>query len=184
MRSSMPIPKAKVTRESKEKALLVKMNDDEILEREASFLNRHHVNGIIRIHHQEIVNLLPSQTKLTHFNLEISHHKPGLSYGLATILKPGFYKQCGEEQLPLLARQCTVQATCYEVLEQVAYTELTDEDFTHSFAHIKTVSELQNVILQRYTQSLPDLSPEKILSLGVAITRLQNISPCTDTAAE
>lgn len=135
-------------------------------------LGRLGVDGIIRIHTKDYEQF-PAESRFTHFNLQTSGHVPGRTYALPKIVTPGFYISPEEEQLPVLDFSGCLIAKCLAVREHVPYESLSGSDFEHSFRHIRTAEELQKEILWRYTQSLPRLSREGILSLGVSITELE-----------
>ena len=44
-----------------------------------------------------------------------------------------------------------------------------------SFSHIKDVESLKKAIIDRYSSSMPNLSKEEILSLGISLTKLKII---------
>lgn len=132
------------------------------------------IDGVIRIHKKDY-DQFPKGDIVTHFNLEKCNHVPGKIYALAKIIIPGFFLSSAVDQSPLLDfSQCYV-AQCLSVKEKIPYENLTEEDFAHSFLNIHNTFELKKEILWRYKQSLPDLSDEAILSLGVSMTTLKII---------
>lgn len=135
---------------------------------------RFDIDGTIRIHTKDYAEF-PAGNLFTHFNLQISGHIPGHIYALPKIITPGFFISTDNEQSPVLDfSQCLV-ARCLDVREQVIYEELVPEDFQYSLKHIRNTDDLKKEILWRYTQSLPALSPEDILSRGVSVTTLEII---------
>ena len=137
-------------------------------------LGRFGVDGIIRIHAKDY-DQFPVGSRFTHFNLQTSGHIPGHTYALPKIITPGFYISPEKEQLPVLDFSGCLIAKCLATREHVPYESLSASDFEHSFLHIRTPEALKEAILWRYTQSLPTLSPEAILSLGISITELEII---------
>jgi hypothetical protein len=134
-----------------------------------------HADGVIRIPVQEYPHLKIGE-KLTHFNLEVSFHKPKKKYLLAKITKHGFCKKDGTEVQPTLDfKECLI-GECTSVKERVPYENITEDDFKDSMPHIKNSTELKEAILKRYKQSLPDHTEEELLSAGVSITTLTIIN--------
>lgn len=132
------------------------------------------IDGVIRIHAKDY-SYFPEDNLFTHFNVQISQHVPGHIYALPKIITPGFFISPEKEQPPILDFSGCLIARCLAVKEEVSYDALTQKDFAYSFRHIQNVDELQTEILWRYTQSLPTLSREEILALGVSITHLEII---------
>lgn len=64
---------------------------------------------------------------------------------------------------------------CISAKNHIPYEELTKGDFKYSFRNIKNVKDLKSEILKRYSVSLPNLSKDKLLSLGVSLTELKII---------
>lgn len=163
-----------IPRESEKSSCLLSLNGHTTEIPWEDVHQRFDIDGAIRIHAKDYAEF-PEGKHFTHFNLQVSGHLPGHIYALPKIITPGFFISPDQEQPPLLDfSQCFI-ARCITVRENVMYTDLTDEDFAHSFRHIRNVDALKKEILWRYTQSLPTLSPEEILSLGVSITELEII---------
>ena len=137
-----------------------------------SFLRMNNIDGIIRIRKEEYAVLPDNVTHITHFNLGYAGHKKGAVYALPLIIKPGIFTK-EEDIKPILRFENCVIAKCVGCRNNVSYDQIREEDFIHSFPSIKNRDELKQAILRRYTQSMPDLSLQKILSLGVAITELE-----------
>jgi len=138
----------------------------------AELLARHRVDGIIRIRGEELEAIPAGQRQLAHFNLERSFHRPGLLYAVAKIVEPGFFRQGGEERLPLLDFSTCRRARCVAVEESLPYAALQARHFVDSMPHIRDGEALRHAILARYGQSLPELAPEEIERRGVAYTLL------------
>ncbi len=133
------------------------------------------IDGIIRIKNEEYISINRDEKYLTHFNLQVSHHKVGFIYALPRIIKSGYFTQ-KEERLPDLSFDNIVIAECVQVKEYLKYEELNESHFKYSFKTIKNTKELQKVILSRYCKSMPELTKKEILSLGVSMTKLKIIN--------
>ena len=130
------------------------------------------VAGSIRIRESEYDDIDPYHGYFTHFNLEFSGHRIGKRYALPKILVSGYYKSDEDELPPLLSFEGIYFSTAIKVIEHVPYKALRLEYFAHSMRHIKNEEELRRAILKRYLVSMPGLSEERILSMGVSITTL------------
>lgn len=148
---------------------------DILLDSEDLFFKNLPSNKFIRIQNEEYPFLPAAGELFTHFNLEVSHHIMGETYVLPRIVESGYFDGVNEK-LPLLSFENAHCALCIEVREHLNYADLKKEDFAYSLATIKNVEALKQVILKRYAQSMPHLSKEKILSLGVSKTTLKIIS--------
>lgn len=138
-----------------------------------SFLADRGLAGLIRIESDRF-DSLPTQGLFAHFNLEQASHIPGKAYGLIRLVRHGFYKQStNEERLPLLSPEGMRIALCMETRQNLAYDQLDESYFLHSFPSIKSPGELKVEILARYQKSLPELSEKEILSRGVSYTLLK-----------
>jgi len=158
--------------------LLVKSGNQTITLNLKEFLQKNDLSDIIRIQKEDFVFFKTNPKLLTHFNLQFTGHQVGNIYALSLIVKPGFFD--GKEEVqPLLSFEDVPIAECIEVRNNLNYDDLKQEDFKHSFPNIKNVEHLKKVIVKRYSQSMPNLSKEKILSLGVAITKLKMIKKVT-----
>ena len=133
---------------------------------------KYDVDCIIKLPRGDFSHLKKVKSFLTHFNLQKTNHSKGYKYALALIIKPGFFD--GKKQvLPVLSFENVVVAECLSVRNNVSYDKLIPKDFEYSFEHIRNVPELKKAILRRYSRSMPHLSKEEILSLGVGITKLR-----------
>jgi len=133
------------------------------------------IDNIIRIRETEFTRIQRHREYLTHFNLQCCHHFVGRRYGVVLISQPG-YLDGENEILPVLRLQPMIIGECIEVRNNEDYEDIGDDDFMFSFDHIKSVDSLKKVILKRYRESMPLLSPDRILSLGVSVTKLKIIS--------
>src|SRR3989344_843640 len=137
---------------------------------EEGFLKRHDIIHIIRLDEREFEEAKTMKT-ITHFNLQTAEHAPDRRYGLVKIVKHGWYDG-NKEQPPLLDLDTIIIVKGVDYKEISSYALLQKEDFKDSFSHIKTKDALKESILKRYMRSLPHLTKEEILSLGVAKTTL------------
>ncbi len=156
------------------KIRLLLNNKDITLDLSNVFFNKLPSNNIIRIRSDEYDYLPKVGQFLTHFNLQISNHKIGEIYLLPRIIELGHFDG-KDEKLPLLIFTNIYYAKCIDVKENIRFEDLKENDFKFSFSTIKNVSQLKNMIIKRYSTSMPTLSKEKILSLGVSKTTLRII---------
>jgi len=163
-----------VKREINSNELLIKSLDQTIILNMKEFLQKNKISGIIRIQKKDFIFLKTNPYFLTHFNLQFSDHKKGKIYALLMVVKPGSLDK-KKEIYPILSLKNTYVAECFEVRNNLQYDELKKEDFKYSFPGIKNSKQLKEVIIERYSRSMPNLSKEKILSLGVGITELRSI---------
>ena len=137
------------------------------------FDSKNNIAGIIRIHEKDYP-LIPTDTPyFTHFNLEMNKHEIGKIYALPSIIKPGYLKKNGEEILPVLSFEECYISECIAVKQKIPYEKLTSQDFQYSLENVKNIDDLKKEILFRYSISMPDLTKKKIVSLGVAITKIK-----------
>ena len=135
------------------------------------FHTQYGVSGVIRVPKKDFP-LIPTSGPFTHFNLEVSYHRTESVYLIIAIIQPGWYR-ANEEVLPLLDPELSVRAKCLSVKEFVPYSLLQEADFRYSLPQIQTVDDLKREMIQRYRQSLPELSDEQILERGVSVTTLE-----------
>ena len=160
-----------IQRELSNSKINILINNKETLIPSKSFFKNFPTNKCIRIQKDEFDSIPNIGEEFTHFNLQISNHKEGEIYILPKILKSGFLKK-GKEKLPLLEFDNCYIGKCIEVKENIPYNKLKKEDFKTSFKHIQNISQLKKEIIKRYSKSLPELSSEEILKLGVSKTKL------------
>ncbi len=163
--------KKSIRRLKDNKNLLIQKNGKVLKLPIKEIFNKYKFQGVIRFRRKEFL-LLKKHQALTHFNLQSTEHKKGKKYLLALIVKPGFFNG-KKEQLPIISLENASVGKCIDVKNHVPYEKLRARDFKHSFKNIKTVDQLKKIILKRYCQSMPHLTPKEILSLGVGITKLR-----------
>ncbi|MFQ5475121.1 MAG: hypothetical protein ACE5DM_04760 [Candidatus Nanoarchaeia archaeon] len=139
-----------------------------------AFFRDNKIESNIRLRKEDFDSLPKDRKYLTHFNLQCANHLVGKVYALPLIVKHGHFREDKELPPVLSFKNCPV-AECTEVRQNVPYDDLTEDDFKNSFPTIKNVDQLKKAILKRYIESMPELSEEKILSMGVAITKLKII---------
>lgn len=161
-----------IPRNSPDSHCLWLCNGKEIESPWEEILRRFGISGAIRIHEKDF-RFFPNGNLLTHFNLQVSGHKPDYIYALPKIIRPGFFNGPENEQLPLLDFSGCPIAKCRSVREYIPYDKIRPEDFEHSFLHIRNTDELKKEITWRYGKSMPGLTERDILSLGVSITDLE-----------
>ncbi len=135
----------------------------------ASLCGRLDVDGIVRLRPAEHDEASDGRTRLTHFNLQACHHRPGLRYAFLRIERPGFFDGTAEE-VPHMSVRFPIRGRCTEVRNHVPYDELQERDFFNSFSDAQSPSMLRRSILARYRQSMPHLTEERILGLGVSVS--------------
>ena len=162
-------------RSSAQDILRIMKNNKIITIPKRKFLKKYGLANVIRLRPEEYAAIDRKATYLTLFNLQYTGHQIGKIYALALVVTPGHYHQ-SKEVLPVLSFKNCLIAECLAVKNGVSYSKLSAEDFTHSLATIKNISQLKTVILQKYSQSMPELSAKEIVLMGVAITKLKIIS--------
>ena len=160
-----------IRKKQKNKIKIIKNNEIFNLN-EDEFFKKNNIRGIIRINKEDYNSLKPYTKYLTHFNLQFCTHKKGEIYALPSIVKKGYFTS-KEEVLPLLSFENCLTAECIDVKNNIKYKDLTKKDFEHSFKHIKNIKDLKSEIIKRYSISLPHITPNKLISLGVSITKLK-----------
>lgn len=155
--------------------VLIDGKDTEISLKE--FQKRFGAFGMIRIPKLEFEYLENNQPELlTHFNLQISSHKKGEKYLLVKILEHGHLdNKTKYETLPLLDLSNPKLYQCTECDENISYQNLSNDLFENSFPNIKSVQDLKNEIINRYSKSMSYLTNEEILELGISITKLKKV---------
>ncbi|MBU0456706.1 MAG: hypothetical protein ABH824_03235 [Nanoarchaeota archaeon] len=133
------------------------------------------IDEVIRLSEEEYKFISRDKEIFTHFNLQWCDHIPGRNYALVKIVKKGYYKQNGEEILPIISFDDGFIVHCIDVKNGVSYEDINEKNFEYSFNNIKSTDDLKKIILRRYSKSMPDLTEEEILSLGVSITTLKII---------
>ena len=143
------------------------------------FQKKYGAFGMIRIPVNEFDYLENNNVEfLTHFNLQVSSHKKGEKYLLVKIIEHGeLNNETKKETLPLLDVSNPQLFECVECIENVQYSELKKDNliFENSFPNIKSIDELKEEIVTRYSQSMSYLSKEDILGLGISITKLKKV---------
>lgn len=154
-------------------------NEIKVISRK-EFLKRMGVDGICRLKDGEYLSLAKNQRFLTLFNLQHTTHQAGKLYALAHIVKPGYFTLT-KEVLPLLSFKKSPIARCLSVRNKVAYEQLSIDNFRYSLPAIQNKKQLHEAIVKKYSESVPGLSAEKLIALGVAVTRLEIIGNLKDS---
>ncbi len=131
------------------------------------------IDGVIRILHREYEDIDRTLSLYTHFNLEYCGHQVGATYGLPRVLTQGYFKSPLDEAPPILSFDGMLIGTCVHVQEHVPYSALTPLDFEHAMRSLCSPEAVQRAIVERYSVSMPLLSPEEIIARGVAVTTLR-----------
>jgi hypothetical protein len=169
-----------IPREIKMNAVRVLEHGKDIEITYRDFQKKHGAFGMIRIPTKEFEYLENNNVQsLTHFNLQVSSHKKGETYLLVKIIEHGeLNAKTKSETLPLLDVSNPQLFECIECIENIQYSELKTYEniFKNSFPNIKSIEELKEEIVNRYSQSMSYLSKEDILGLGISITKLKRVS--------
>lgn len=155
--------------------VLVWEDGKEVLADFKSLANRLNVYGIIRIRALEYKNI-PQAGYFGHFNLEWTDHQVGKRYSLPRIMRHGSWSATTKEEvLPLLSFENAYKGECLAARQKISYEDVTEDLFEYSMTNIKDIESLKKIILERYSASLPNLTEEEILALGVSFTLLKFI---------
>ncbi len=167
-----------IPREIKTNAVRVLEHGKDIEITYKEFQKKYGAFGVIRIPAKEFRYIENTEIKeLTHFNLQVSSHKKGEKYLLVKIIEHGeLDTSSNTEILPLLDVSNPQLFECVECKENVQYSKLTNSNFENSFPDIKSVEELKNEIIYRYSKSMSYLTNEEILELGISITKLKRVN--------
>ena len=163
----------KIIKRQKKRKILVQEGKRIIEYSDQEFLKKHKIYGIIRIQKEDFKHL-KWKKRLTHYNIQVSKHKPKKKYLLIKILKHGFYTK-GKEQPPILDLKNARIAECLESKDYLHYEQLKKKDFKYSFKNIKTIPKLKKAIIKRYHKSLPNKTKKELLKLGISKTELKII---------
>jgi len=154
--------------------LVQNQQGEEVVLKEDEFLASLGLDGIIRISVDEYKNIDTSLEYFAHFNLENTGHIVGDTYLLTKIIRNGKYSiSTGDQVLPLLNTENCYVGKCVDVKNYLKYEELDESYFKYSMSNIKNVDDLKQIIIQRYSKSMPALSNEEIINLGVGYTLLK-----------
>ncbi|UHC15792.1 hypothetical protein LRS73_25420 [Methylobacterium currus] len=131
------------------------------------------VDALIRLHEADFAGLAGVGRDLVHFNLERTINRAGLRYALLPILRPGFRRPGGPEELPVLDPTRFRTGLCVEVRQRVPVAAVTPELFRVSLPTIRDADALAAALVRRYAGLFPDLCPADLVARGCAITRLR-----------
>lgn len=134
---------------------------------------RLHIAGIIRIQSQDYEQIFP-EGMYAHFNVARTRHVVGCRYALPRILTSGFFdEKTGEDRPPVLSFKNIYFGTCVDIAHEISYKQVTPEMFQYSMAHIKSIEQLKEAMVDRYSKSRTTLTVEDILALCVSWTLLK-----------
>lgn len=142
-----------------------------------SFCKNVKVHDIIKCSHKEFKNLkLFSHRKyFNHFNIFDSVHKKGQKYLMIKILKKGLSKN-NRHVHPILGYKKIFVVKCLKTRNKIAYNQLKYTDYKNNLYKAKSVKDLKNNILLKYSKTLQHLNNKKKIQLGVGITKLKIIN--------
>ena len=142
-----------------------------ITENNKIFFKRFKVHCNIQILPYDFKFIKKNMKKLTHFNIQYTVHKPGRSYLVMKIHKPGYFD--GKTyKAPIIDGTNFIFARCISSKNHVSYDKLKKADFKYSLSIIKNKNSLKKAIKRRYKKTLAHLNDKEKLSLGIAITKL------------
>lgn len=127
------------------------------------------VGTLVRLADREYPEYLEPGDVFTHFNLGTRLQITDRSYLLSRILRHGKYADRGIQQNatePLLGFQDVHTARCEEA-GVLTYDQLDARYLAYSFPHLRTVSNVQDIMVARYQASMPEQSREDILGQGL-----------------
>ena len=139
-----------------------------------TFLKKYKVHDIIKLLKKDFRLINKKAKKFTHFNIQYTTHKPGRYYLITGIAKTG-YSDGVVYKHPILKNKNFILAKCISVKNDLDYSSVKNSDFKYSLKNIKNVDDLKKAIIRRYKKTLVNLSNDKKLALGVAITKLKII---------
>ena len=139
-----------------------------------TFLKKYKVHDIIKVLKKDFRLINKKAKKLTHFNIQYTTHIPGKYYLITGIAKRG-YSDGVVYKHPILKNKNFILAKCISVKNDLDYSSVKNSDFKYSLKNIKNVDDLKKAIIRRYKKTLVNLSNDKKLALGVAITKLKII---------
>jgi len=114
-----------------------------------------------------------------HFGLPVHDGNPTEFAVLPRIIKNGYFRKNGEEQLPILSFDNVWIAKKTQNIESISYNLLTNKYFKNAIGGCSDESELKKLILSRYRKTLPDLTDEELLSQGVSVRRIKLLKRIT-----
>lgn len=153
--------------------ILILKNGEEVYVDVEEFLNQYKIDWVIRIQNTDI-EFIKDKEIYAHFNLQISNHKVWKVYLLPKILRNGYFDEKNNiEVLPLLEIDEKLIFECIDVQESLNYSEIWENHLQNSLDYIKEVEDLKEHIYFKYSKSMPNLTKEQILDLGVAYTLLK-----------
>ena len=135
------------------------------------------VDTIVRLADWEYPDHLEPRDVFTHFNLGTRLQPTDTSYLLSRILKHGKYADRDSQQNaipPLLGFQDVHIARCEEA-GVLTYDQLDARHLAYSFPHLRTVEDIQKIIVARYQASLPEQTREQILAQGLVYAHFRVI---------
>ena len=162
-----------IKRNNKQIKYLIQKREEVIEIDKRQFDSRNGIEDVIRIHEKDYPFIPTDTPHYAHFNLQISNHKVGKIYALPKIIVPGHFSKNGEEVHPILSFEECYIGECIYVKQEVLYEDLTSQDLICSLTNIKTIDNLKREVLFRYSISMPDLTEEEIITLGIAITNIK-----------
>ena len=141
---------------------------------ESIFYKKYNIHLVIKLLSSDFILIKKNMTRLTHFNIQYTDHKPGRNYLIVKIAKQGYFDGVINRE-PILDSNNFIFSKCLSVKNNIDYADLKKKVFKHSFRNIKSVNTLKKAIKRRYKKTLVHLSDVNKLSMGVGLTELKII---------
>jgi hypothetical protein len=155
-----------------ETGFIIKKNKKFINKDKFDFKKIYRLHDYIKLTNQDFNQLSQINSTFVHFNLEWTGHKKNKNYLIVKIIKKGSFD--GKiYRAPIISSKKVLFAKCLSFKNKIKYKNLTKKDFIYSLKTIKNNKDLKKAIIRRYKKSLPHMSKNSIINLGVAITKLK-----------
>ena len=156
------------------KKIFFKKGKNIIFMNRKAFYKKYNIHLEIQFLPQDFKLIKKNMSRLTHFNIHNSRHKPGRNYIIVKIHKRGYFDgKTGKAAI--LESNNFIIAKCISSQNNINYADLKKKVFKYSLSKIKNVSSLKKAIMRRYKKTLVHLSNTEKLSLGLGITELKII---------
>lgn len=130
------------------------------------------VSRIIRVPNEIYPTHATAGAVVVHFGLPVYDTSPHDRAVLSRLMRHGHFLANGEEKLPLLSFEDVWIATVNRIIHEIPYERVPDDSFENALADIKNTAALKEFILGRYQNSLPNATPQELLSQGVSVRHL------------
>ena len=138
-----------------------------------TFYKKNKIDSEIKLLKSEFRLINKNMIKLTHFNLQRTRHKINRRYLIISIDKQGYFN--GKKYKAPLFQNKFILVKCFYSKNYIDYKDLKKNIFKNSLNNIKNVASLKKAIIKRYKISLPHITKSRLLSAGIAVTKLKVI---------